>query len=139
VVHVVQPGQALWSIAAAYKVSLVDLYAMNGMTEDTVIYPGDKLLVKAAQTTPTVQISATLTATLVVDTPPPTRRPTRTLAAATGIPQLQKSTGTVVAPLTRAAPPERPQGRIDPLLAVIAALVLLGCAFLLFGTVLKKE
>lgn len=141
VIHVVEPGQALWSIATTYKVSLADIYALNGMTERTVIFPGDKLLVVGGQIQPTLDItatiSATMSATLVMHTPTPTQRPTRTLAPAGA---LQPSSSDL--PASRATPtpalPAAPAARIDPLLAVIGVLVFLGSAFVLFGTVLKK-
>ena len=44
--HIVQPGEALRSIAMAYKISLAELMALNGYTEKTVIYPGEKVLVR---------------------------------------------------------------------------------------------
>ncbi len=146
VIHVVQPGQTLSGIAAIYKVSLADIYAFNGMTDKTVIFPGDKLMVKAAQTTPTLEASAAVSATLfatlqatpVLETPTPTRRPTRTLSSASSTQPVQ--TSTPAAPIADNQPedPEKPQGRIDPLLAVIGGLVVLGSAFVLLGTVLKK-
>ncbi len=39
-VHEVQEGQALWSIAIAYGVTLQDLYNLNGLVEGAVIRPG---------------------------------------------------------------------------------------------------
>jgi uncharacterized protein YkwD len=48
VVHVVQYGQTLWAIAEAYGISLADLLAQNGLTEDSAIYPDQELLVVPA-------------------------------------------------------------------------------------------
>ena len=69
VVHVVQPGQALWSIAIAYGVKIADLATLNGIAADKPVYVGQKLVVHAAHTL-TPSPSPT-------DTEPP---PTRTLA-----------------------------------------------------------
>jgi LysM repeat protein len=70
VVHVVQQGQALWSIAIAYGVKIVDLAALNGLSAtQPVVYVGQKLVIHPAFT-PT-------TSPTVTDTPAP---PTRTLA-----------------------------------------------------------
>lgn len=70
IVHEVQPGQSLWSIAIAYGVKIADLIALNGLAPTPVIYTGDKILVVQAPT-PTETQPPT-------ETPTPTREPTRT-------------------------------------------------------------
>lgn len=45
----VQPGQAAWTIAAYYEVDLADLLALNNLTEDSILQPGDILLVRPPQ------------------------------------------------------------------------------------------
>ena len=62
ITHVVQPGQALWNIAAAYNVPLDDLLDLNQLSNNSFIYPGDKILVRASKT-PTVIAVITQTAT----------------------------------------------------------------------------
>jgi LysM repeat protein len=47
IVHVVQEGQALWNISAAYDVPLPDLLALNNLTEFDFILPGDEIVVRA--------------------------------------------------------------------------------------------
>ncbi len=74
VIHVVQYGQTLWAIADAYGISLDDLLSMNGLTEESAIYPDDQLMIVPAS------IEAEETAD-ITDTPeaqPPTRTPTPT-------------------------------------------------------------
>ncbi|MDI6814175.1 MAG: CAP domain-containing protein, partial [Desulfitobacteriaceae bacterium] len=39
IVHEVQAGQALWNIAAIYNIPLAELLALNGLTENSFIYP----------------------------------------------------------------------------------------------------
>jgi len=68
IVHVVQSGQALWSIAAAYGVSVDQLIALNNLSADAVIYEGQELLIQVGYT-PTVSPTVTLTPR------PPTRTP----------------------------------------------------------------
>jgi LysM repeat protein len=48
IVHVVQEGQALWQIAAHYKVKLPDLLLYNGLEEDDFLQPGDEIIVRLA-------------------------------------------------------------------------------------------
>ena len=48
VVHVVGFGQALWTIAVVYEVPLEDLLALNDLTENAFIFPGDELIVRPA-------------------------------------------------------------------------------------------
>jgi LysM repeat protein len=78
ITHIVEPGQAPLSIAEAYEISLADLFTLNGLDQDSIIYPGDRLVIRPAFT-PTTTAPATDTPT----EPPPTRRPTRTLVRET--------------------------------------------------------
>jgi LysM repeat protein len=48
IVHVIQQGQAMWTIAAYYDVDLDYLYLINGLTEDDVLHPGDEVTVRLA-------------------------------------------------------------------------------------------
>ena len=50
--HEVQPGQTAWTIAAHYEVDLAELLALNNLTENSILHPGDVLLVRAP-TSPT--------------------------------------------------------------------------------------
>lgn len=68
IIHDVQTGQALWSIAEAYEVTVDQLVALNNLSEDAVIYVGQKLLVRMANT-PTPTPTSTQTPR------PPTRTP----------------------------------------------------------------
>jgi uncharacterized protein YkwD len=50
IIHTVQAGQTLWTIAAVYDVPLEDLRELNNLAETPLLHPGDRLIVKAAQT-----------------------------------------------------------------------------------------
>lgn len=70
IVHIVRTGQALWNIAAVYGVPLEEILALNGLPEWAVIFPGDEIVVRAAEAgeeTPTPE-----------EEPSATPRPTRT-------------------------------------------------------------
>jgi LysM repeat protein len=51
--HVVQEGQSIWLIAAIYNLTVDQLLALNDMTLDSVIRPGDELLIRELPPTPT--------------------------------------------------------------------------------------
>ena len=68
IVHTVKNGQAPWSIAAAYDITLDELVALNNLGKDSVIYVGQKLIIQPAAT-PTPTPTVTLTPR------PPTRTP----------------------------------------------------------------
>jgi uncharacterized protein YkwD len=68
VIYVVQPGDTLLGIAIAYDVSLDLLYALNGLTENSVIYAEQEIVIQSAYT-----------ATPTQPTPTDTLRPTSTL------------------------------------------------------------
>ncbi len=49
IVHEVQEGQTLWAIAARYEVRLETLLLYNNLTQDSLIQPGDELLIRLGQ------------------------------------------------------------------------------------------
>ena len=71
---IVQPNDSLWGIAARSGISLTELLDLNNLTEDTLIQPGDRLIVGVVEppATPTPDASPTT----AVTRPPPT--PTHT-------------------------------------------------------------
>jgi hypothetical protein len=151
IIHVVQYGQFLINIAKAYEVKLDDMLAINGISQNTVIYPGDKLLIKAA-TTPGVTPGTTTTpepGTPVTETSTSratsTKRPTRT-------PTPTETAGTPVAmamPERENAPPDPglpaqsalviPRQGPDYLLIAVLVLAVLGGGLLLIGNALKRS
>ncbi len=49
ITHVVGAGQSFWAIAARYEIPLDQLYLFNNLVEDSVINPGDKLIIRLAE------------------------------------------------------------------------------------------
>jgi hypothetical protein len=83
VIHIVQYGQSLWAIADAYGISLADLLAQNGLTEDSAIYPDQELLIVPAgieTTGETGTVPAETETTAETREPDPTATPTPTRA-----------------------------------------------------------
>ncbi|MBE0670385.1 MAG: LysM peptidoglycan-binding domain-containing protein [Anaerolineales bacterium] len=82
VIHSVQYGQTLWSIAIEYGTTIKNIQALNNLGEDLVVYQGQALLIQKAATQPapvatimTIQPPATqpvLPATPTQTTVPPT-------------------------------------------------------------------
>jgi len=70
----VQPNDSMWSIAARAGISLQTLLDLNGLTENSIVKPGDRLLVGQVEPLPT-------------DTPEPTITPTRLPPTPTRTPQ----------------------------------------------------
>lgn len=71
IIHEVQYGQTVITIAEAYGVKDAEIIALNNLGSNPVIYVGDKLIIRAAFT-PTISPEPTLTPR------PPTRTPTVT-------------------------------------------------------------
>ena len=70
IVHVDDIGQALWTIAVVYKVPLEELLALNGLTKNSFIFPGDELIIHPAdQRTETAIPPEFLSPTFPVKTP----------------------------------------------------------------------
>jgi hypothetical protein len=97
--HVVQPGQALWQIAIAYKVKINDIKSLNSLTSD-VIYPNQKLLVARVGTPTPVSPTAKPTRDLSTFTPLPTLEVVTPIATGTATPvpvaPVQNRNGAVV-------------------------------------------
>ena len=83
--HIVQPGQALWQIAIAYKVKINDIKSLNGLTSD-VIYPNQKLLIMRVGTPTPVSPTAKPTLDLSTFTPLPTLEVITAAATGTATP-----------------------------------------------------
>jgi len=115
--HIVQPGQALWQIAIAYKVKINDIKTLNGLTSD-IIYPDQKLLIARIGTPTPV---------------PPTAKPTLDLSTFTPLPTLEIITPTVTGTATAipAAPVQNRNGAI--IVGGIILVALLAAGFIAWG------
>lgn len=74
----VQPNDSLWSIAAAAGLTLNQLLEFNGLTENALIQPGQRLIVGHGPPPVTPTTEPLPTATLPPPTPRPTQIPPRT-------------------------------------------------------------
>jgi uncharacterized protein YkwD/LysM repeat protein len=74
VIHKVEYGQTLWTIADIYKVRVDEIKRLNGLTDDNIIV-GWKLLVQKKATQPAPMTNTPL-ATVARDTSTPTKYPT---------------------------------------------------------------
>ena len=79
VIHTVQYGQTLWSIAIEYGTTIKNIQALNNLGEDLVVYQGQALLVQKAATQPAPDLP---TATLLPPATQTTVAPTATLVVA---------------------------------------------------------
>ena len=115
--HVVQPGQALWQIAIAYKVKINDIKSLNSLTSD-IIYPNQKLLIARAGTPTPVS---------------PTAKPTLDLSTFTPLPALEVITPTVTGTATPvpAAPVQNRNGAV--VVGGIILVALLAAGFIAWG------
>jgi LysM repeat protein len=75
--HIVQSGETAWSIAARYSLGLDTLYALNDLSGDSILRPGDRLLIRQPDPTATLPIPPTFT-------PAPTGTPAAAAPAASG-------------------------------------------------------
>jgi LysM repeat protein len=60
--HIVREGETLWTIAARFRLNLADLFWLNGLNEDSLIQPGEEIMIRLAPgqpppPTPTPQTS----------------------------------------------------------------------------------
>jgi uncharacterized protein YkwD/LysM repeat protein len=136
VIHVVEPGQVLINIAAAYGIKLSELLALNGLTTTSVIYPGEKLIIKRASMTVTLDFTPTRTA----GTPTLTQTTTSTSTQDESTPLASSlQTQPVVTPSPTSVTPLAARAGSDPLLIAIGVLVVLGTLLVIVGFVLKQR
>jgi LysM repeat protein len=136
IIHVVQSGQTLITIAQAYQVTVQEIKVLNGLSGDD-IYVGDQLIIYPAYTpTPTGQATETRTQT---PGPTSTRRPTRTASPSatlqTRTPSPDAPHSTPTAPPVGSFPPDR-VGNF--LIGAVIVLAVLGLGLMAAGTLIKR-
>jgi uncharacterized protein YkwD len=128
-VHVVQPGQSLWSIAIAYGTRIKEIQRLNGLPEDWfTVYTGQKLLVAKS-------VTPNLAALQSADTPqfePGTRTPTW---------QMLTPVSAVLGPTASALPTPTARAPVSSeqiLLKVILGTAGLGLVLVFMGLVARR-
>jgi len=125
VVHVVKPGQSLWSIAIAYGVKIKDLLAFNHLPADyTTIYTGQKLKIPVTVVARPAQLLS----------PTPAAR----LAAETRRPAPRSTPSSALLPSATATPQAEPAGKDQIIRTAILSAVVLGMVLILVGLFLRK-
>ncbi len=135
ILHEVQPGESLYSIADAYDLTLAELLTLNGLAENSLIRPGDTLTIRGAQpATETPEPSSTATVPVPTSTHRPTRTPTQRPVAS---PTPRES------PLPSATPTPVPMAAGDilgnVLLVAIVLLVVTGVVLVVIGALMKRR
>ena len=143
VIHVVQPGQTLWSIAATYKIGLPDLLNLNGFTNSTFIYPGQQITIKSSGALPSEtpgQNGSPEAATAIqepIDTVSPKPATELAMVGTNVMEYLTETERFTTAPVPVSSSTPRPA--TDLLLWVIAIFVLGGTALMVVGDVLQRR
>lgn len=138
VVHEVQYGETLWTIAEAYGITLNQLLNLNGLTKEAVILPGDELVVRAASTVvEPSQIAVSMDAN-PKPTSTATRRPRNT---STPLANLSSITAQATIPLTPDLgwESENEDPPLEVLLALIAGVIVMGLLLVLVGGMLNRR
>ena len=147
ILHVVQWGQFLENIAKAYEVPLKDMLALNGLSDQAIIYPGDKLLIAVGQTPESTPDEAFTATPEEVDLNTPTLTITRTASPPPNTPTpvplaMSLSTESIPTSVPTSNESQASQdGRAgsDYLLYAVFGLAIAGTALILFGSALKRR
>jgi hypothetical protein len=117
---------------------------LNGLTPTSVIFPGDELIIKLAEATPTPTLTRLLTTATATPKASATVRPTRTPSVDTATPEVE---AVALAGATQNDPGdgresstffELPSG-VDPVLVIIGVLLMVGSGLVLFGALAKRN
>jgi len=133
IIHVVQPGHTLIGISTVYQIELSLLLSQNGLSLNSVIHPGDRLVIQPAQATATPTTGTPVTP-VATPTARLTQTPRPTPSASPPPPTTSAST-----PDTQIEKPAQPDENTawDPVLVFIAILSATGAALILAGTALN--
>jgi LysM repeat protein len=123
VIHSVQYGQTLWSIAIEYGTTIKNIQALNNLGEDLVVYQGQALLVQKAATQPAPELP---TATLLPPVPQITAQVMLTTGSVT--PTDLAPTPTVEISANEQANPKPESSQILVVVLIVAAIVGAGVA-----------
>jgi LysM repeat protein len=94
IIHIIQPGDTVGTIAEAYDVPIADILRLNNITLQSKIYAGNKLIIRAANTPTPTQPTGTPTGLPTITTWPtstPTFTQTPPLPTPTASPGLPAS------------------------------------------------
>ena len=123
IIHVVEQGQTLWTIAAIYDVPLKEILKLNKLTENSFVFPGDKVIVQPSFTpAPTVLDTPTPMQTVVNPTPTSTRF-ARTITIAAPPPTTASSINSINQP-TKLDPKRGIAALTIAILAIVAIITL---------------
>ncbi len=143
IVHVVAPGDTIYSIAAIYDLSPDEFFELSGLTLESLLLVGQEVVVGSKPQPDSVGGSTDLPEILATATAPPAPIPTAS-ATATPMPASPTPTQTTT-PVTAVSPTNTPvsespnsafDGLVPLLLGVIGLLTLTGGLFLYLG---KKQ
>lgn len=134
IIHIVQAGESLISIADAYQVSIDDIKALNNLDSDE-IFAGDTLIIRAAATTtPTGTSTGTATGT---PEPTTTRSPTHT---PTTTPRPASAGLNVTPDASQLGERNNPADRLgNILLGAIITLGVLGVGMMVIGGLMRRK
>lgn len=126
VIHKVQYGQSLWSLAIAYHTTIDQISAWNNLGLDTTIYEGQVLLVQKGATQPAAETPVTMQTATVLSTP--------TLLLINASPTLTAQASTLAA----GGESTRSGSGMDLIIGLILAAIALGGLITVLGAVIKK-
>ncbi|MCJ7625507.1 MAG: CAP domain-containing protein [Anaerolineaceae bacterium] len=123
VIHVVQPGQAFWSIAIAYGTTINAIIELNNLDpSNPVVWAGDELLIQ-----PSSEATIPPTSTITVKAPTRTPNPTQTPRP----PTATKIATLVFTPTSKPLIPNMPDIQIERPTMGIAIIVTCGLGLLM--------
>lgn len=135
IIHIVGYGQSLIGIANTYKVELNDLLQLNGLKLDTIIYPGDEIIIKTG-----VPLTLTPTGTPTAFRATNTPRPTATVTGDTPEPRNTATSVPTTPATTQPAPTSSPNLTPRVQLAIgVAVLALLVFLAVILSSFMERK
>lgn len=155
IMHVVQYGQFLENIAKAYGIPLAELLEKNYLNQESVIYPGDKLLIQpsttpnpllsetekpaqAGSSTPSDSPVRTPAPTSQPKLPPPTPLSVEATPVALGAVQEPANLTTITPVKAALAQPAESSRTPDYLLVIVLVLAVSGGGLIALGSAVRR-
>lgn len=138
-IHIVKPGQSLWSIAIAYNTHIEDLQRLNNISRDNfTIYAGQKLLIPPLSEEAQSDARTKIFTSASYPTRIPTQQPAEPILPSIETPQITQPTIIFSPSVEEKIIPETGKQASSSLISSLAVTAIVGVILIILGLVVKR-